>query len=219
MTHAPAKPAQPTHGPTAPAKPALPTHGPTTPARLGEDSCTNVTAAHNPSDNPLLGILPAAVALARTLEAETDRALAIVGLTACGFLALRGIRSGRATTQRDLARRLFLEPSTTCELLARLAHRGLLTRRWHARARPPALTPAGAAVLQRAERLVGRLEMEWAGRMRAAYGNGLPDGWIGPIYGLRRWLGEGLAAIAGTAHRGSGAPGAPLTPAGSPAAP
>jgi DNA-binding MarR family transcriptional regulator len=216
MTQAPAKPALPAH---RPATPVPPTPGPFAPARRGEDSCTNVTAAQNSSDNPLLGVLPAAVALARTLEAETDRALAIVGLTACGFLALRAIRSGRAATQRDLARRIYLEPSTTCELLARLAHRGLLTRRRHGRARPPVLTPAGAALLQRAERLVGRLEDSWALRMRVAYGNGLPAGWIGPIYGLRRWLGEGLAAIAGTAHRGSGAPGAPLRPAGSPAAP
>ena len=152
--------------------------------------------------------------LARALETETDRRLANVGLTASSFVALREIRSGRATTQRDLARRLYLEPSTTCELLARLARRGLLTRRVHARARPPALTPDGAAVLERAERLVGRLEEEWARRMRAAYGSGLPDGWIGPIYGLHRWLGEGLAAIAGRAALASHA-----RPAARPAAP
>lgn len=200
-TRRPAPTASPTLLPPAPAPPL---RGPSAPTLPCEGSYTNVTAAQSPSDNPLQGILPAAVALARTLEAETDRALVIVGLTTRGFLALREIRSGRAATQRDLARLLHLEPSTTCELLARLARRRLVTRladrHVTGRAgRPPAITPAGAAALERAETIVRRLEREWARRMRAAHRSGLPDGWLGPIYGLRRWLGEGLAAIAGIA--------------------
>lgn len=204
--HRPPEPAPPAKRSCAPTPPV---RGSVAPAPPSKDSYTNFPAAQNSSDNPLLGILPTAVALARTLEAETDRALAIVGLTACGFLTLREIRSGRATTQRDLARRLHLEPSTTCELLVRLAHRGLLTRRRHGRARPPTLTPVGTAALERAERLVGRLERDWARRMLAAYGSGLPNGWIGPIYGLRRWLGEGLAAIASKRFSPAAPPAAP----------
>jgi DNA-binding MarR family transcriptional regulator len=177
-----------------------------------EDSYTNAPSDPRPPYAPGNGVLSAALALARVVEAEADRALAIAGLSARGFLALREIRSGPAVTQRDLARRLHLKPSTTCELLVRLARRGLLARRGSRAARPgsglPTLTPAGIAALVHAESRVARLEREWARRMRTARSRAegpvapsrgtLGDGWVGPIYGLHRWLTEGLAALTGT---------------------
>ena len=141
------------------------------------------------------GVLPAAVALAHLLETEMDRALQIEGLTARGFLALLEIHREGPATQRDLARRLRLVPSATCEMLARLERRRLVTRRG-----APRLTPAGAETLARAAALVGRLEREWERRLRSA--RGPYSGSILPAtYGLRRLLREGLAALAPPARR------------------
>jgi DNA-binding transcriptional ArsR family regulator len=137
-----------------------------------------------------------------------------VPLTARGFLALREIRRRAPPTQRDLARRLHLEPSTLCELLARLRRAGLVERRGGAGARaggswrgpsPPALTARGAAALQHAERVVARLERDWGARCFAARhpaeDAGPCGGILGPSYGLRRWIAEGLDALAPSARR------------------
>ena len=134
-------------------------------------------------------VLRLATALAHALETETDRALAITGLTATGFAALDEIHSAPPYTQRDLARRLGLRPSTTSELLRRLARRGFVTRTGR-----PALTPTGAAALDRAHHILARLESRWVRRMGEARPGGFPSM---RFQALRRWLGEGLAALGG----------------------
>jgi DNA-binding MarR family transcriptional regulator len=134
-------------------------------------------------------VLRLATALAHALETETDRALAITGLTATGFAALDEIHSAAPSTQRDLARRLGLRPSTTSELLRRLARRGFVTRTGR-----PALTPTGAAALDRAHHILARLESRWVRRMGEARPGGFPSM---RFQALRRWLGEGLAALGG----------------------
>jgi DNA-binding MarR family transcriptional regulator len=165
-------------GAPAPGVPALPR----TPS-----SHTNARSRVPPLAPATHSILRLATALAHALERETDRALALTGLTATGFAALDEIRSAAPSTQRDLARRLGLRPSTTSELLRRLARRGWVTRTAH-----PALTPAGAAALERADRIVARLESRWARRMAEARPAGFPSM---RFQALRRWLGEGLAAL------------------------
>ena len=134
-------------------------------------------------------VLRLATALAHALETETDRALVITGLTATGFAALDEIHSAAPSTQRDLARRLGLRPSTTSELLRRLARRGFVTRTGR-----PALTPTGAAALDRAHHILARLESRWVRRMGEARPGGFPSM---RFQALRRWLGEGLAALGG----------------------
>jgi hypothetical protein len=80
-------------------------------------SHTNARSRVPPHAPATHSILRLATALAHALERETDRALALTGLTATGFAALDEIRSAAPSTQRDLARRLGLRPSTTSELL------------------------------------------------------------------------------------------------------
>jgi len=58
----------------------------------------------------------------------------------------------------------------------------------------PALTPAGAATLDRAHHILARLESRWVRRMGEARPGGFPSL---RFQALRRWLGEGLAALGG----------------------
>jgi DNA-binding MarR family transcriptional regulator len=149
------------------------------------------------------GLLPPVTALARLLEIEMDRALAIVPLSARGFVTLLEITQAPAPTQRQLARRLALTPSATSELLARLASHGLVFRAPrrrgglrgtpHARASVVTLTARGRERLARAVAIASRLEDEWAGRL----GAGDPKGTRAlRANGLARRLRESLAALA-----------------------
>lgn len=175
--------------PQAEVRPPSNTAGPR-PSNTAGRSHTNAMQRLRAFDGSLLGVLEPAVSLAHALETETDRALQVVGLSARGFLVLAEIHRETPRTQRDLARRLGLEPSTTNELLGRLARRRLARRRPH-----PALTDEGLTALERAARVVEALERTWAERFRAARGGPTVPGWPGPVYGLRRWLREAHAAL------------------------
>lgn len=156
---------------------------------------------HRP-DGAWGGLLVASLALSRRLEAEMDHALAIVSLTARGFVALLLIAGDPVPTQADLAHRLALEPSTTSELLGRLARRKLVRRdpaRRGGRRCPPrhtgpavVLTRTGEAVLAEAARIATTVEEDWARRL--AIGAGSPFTGM-RAYGLRRWLTESTAAL------------------------
>jgi DNA-binding MarR family transcriptional regulator len=149
------------------------------------------------------GLLPPALALGRVLEIEMDRALAIVPLSARGFVTLFEIARAPAPSQRDLADRLALTPSATSELLARLARHGLVARAARhrggargtlaARQTVVTLTARGRERLARAEAVASRLEDQWADRL----GAGDPQGTRAlRANGLARRLRESLAALA-----------------------
>jgi DNA-binding MarR family transcriptional regulator len=135
------------------------------------------------------GLLFVALAFARELEAEMDRALSVVPLTARGFVVLYEIAREDAPSQRALAARLGLGTSTVSELLRRLARRGLV----RLTPVPAVLTEAGQMRLRAAEQIAARLEREWARRL------GLRR------QALRHWL---VACRAALQRRR----GAPLTP-------
>ena len=170
------------------------------PSSASGRSHTNAMQRLRAFDGSLLGVLEPALDLAHALETETDRALRVVGLSARGFLVLAEIHREPPRTQRVLARRLGLEPSTTNELLGRLARRRLVRRKPR-----PALTDEGLAALERAAGAVEALERRWAQRLCDASGSPRVPGWPGPVYGLRRWLRESRAAL-------SAPPGARATP-------
>ncbi len=155
---------------------------------LARSSHTKFVRTRRLPDGSWNGILCAAAALWHLLEAEMDRALAIVPLTGRGFAALAEIAREPPRTQGILAARLGLEPSTTSELLARLERRGLLSRR----PKPIVLTDAGAAALAAAERIATKVEDAWARRLAQAAGSQLGDA---RHQGLRRWLTESCAAL------------------------
>jgi polysaccharide biosynthesis/export protein len=152
------------------------------------------------------GLLPPALALARVLEVEMDRALAMVPLSARGLVTLLEIARAPAATQRHLAHRLALTPSATSELLARLARHGLIVRAARRRggvrgakdapdpgATVVSLTARGHHRLARAEAVASRLEDDWADRL----GAGDPKGTRAlRANGLARRLRESLAALA-----------------------
>ena len=158
------------------------------------------------------GLLPAALALSHALEREMDRALAIVPLSAAGFVVLLAISREAPPTQEALARRLSLGAGTLSEQLRRLERSGLVRRNparrggshpggahpdgaHPARGEPAAaLTARGAIALAEAEDIAVRVERAWARRLSRAAGD--PDS-RGRACGLRRWLTEGRAAIAG----------------------
>jgi len=164
------------------------------------------------------GLLPAALALSRTLEREMDRALGFVPLSACGFVVLLAIATEVPPTQEALARRLSLGAGAMSEQLRRLERSGLLRRnpaRWGAHSGSGAgahsgsgagvhsgsdaglpaatLTERGAAVLAKAEEIAVRVERSWARRLAA--GGDDPRS-VARALGLRRWLTESRAALA-----------------------
>jgi len=143
------------------------------------------------------GVLTATLALSHALEREMDRALAIVPLSAAGFVVLLAIERDAPPTQEALARRLSLGAGTVSEQLRRLERSGLVRRN------PARLTERGAIVLAEAEVIAVRVECAWARRLAAAHGD--PHS-RGPACGLRRWLSESLAAIGGDRAAGSNRP-------------
>ena len=153
-------------------------------------SHTNILARVLDTEGHWRGVLRAALALAHALETEADRALEVAGLSARGFLVLAEIHREAPRTQRALARRLGLQPSTTNELLGRLARRRLVRRR-----PTPTLTGAGVSALAAGAAIVARLEDAWAARLRAAGRGPAIPGWPGPVYGLRRRLRESHEAL------------------------
>jgi len=166
------------------------------------------------------GLLPAALALSHALEREMDQALAIVPLSAAGFVVLLAIDREAPPTQEALARRLSLGAGTLSEQLRRLERSGLVRRNparrggshpggahpdgaHPARGEPAAaLTARGAIALAEAEDIAVRVERAWARRLSRAAGD--PDS-RGRACGLRRWLTESRAAIAG-GDRATGRP-------------
>ena len=155
---------------------------------LARSSHTKFVRTRRLPDGSWNGILCAAAALWHQLEAEMDRALAIVPLTARGFATLAEIAREPPSCQGTLAAHLGLQPSTTSELLKRLERRGLLRRR----PKPIVLTDRGAAALAVAERIATRVEDAWAHRFAQAGGSQLGDA---RLQGLRRWLNESRAAL------------------------
>jgi hypothetical protein len=159
------------------------------------------------------GLLGDALAFSRTLEREMDGALAIVRLTAAGFVVLLALDREAPPTQEALARALSLRAAAVSDQLRRLeraslvrrnparrggAHPGLgaaLPAVARAAACPTAtLTERGATVLARAEVIAVRVERAWARRLAA----GGPDPTsVGRTVGLRRWLTESRLAVTG----------------------
>lgn len=149
------------------------------------------------------GLLPAALALSRTLEREMDKALAFTRLSAAGFVILLAIAREAPPTQETLARGLALGRGSVSEQLRRLERSGLVRRNparrggahpGHAPVLPVAtLTDLGAAVLAEAEGIAARVEREWARRLAAAGDSPWP---VARALGLRRWLTESRAALA-----------------------
>jgi len=139
-------------------------------------SHTNSALWRRHDDGSWNGLLFAALGRSHQLEAETDRALAVVPLSARGFVALFEIARLPPATQRDLAARLGLRPSATSELLKRLRRRGLV-RPAARRCRPRplaqadagraavALTEAGRTRLDRAVGIIAQLEDAWSARL------------------------------------------------------
>jgi DNA-binding transcriptional ArsR family regulator len=164
------------------------------------------------------GLLGAALALSHALEAEMDHALAVVRLSARGFVALGEIAAEPPCSQGALATRLGLEASTTSELLKRLERRGLIEKERAGKpgpsrpgrsgrgragtqlgrapgrpATPVAITAEGRVVLAKAERIAVEVEDDWAKRIAVAAGS--PYGFV-RASGLRRWLCESWVALA-----------------------
>jgi len=165
------------------------------------------------------GLLPAALALSRTLEREMDQALAFAPLSAAGFVVLLAIAREAPPTQEALARGLALRAGSMSDQLRRLERGGLVrrnpARRGGAHPGPAAglaaatLTDRGVTVLAAAEAIAARVERDWARRLAAAGDSPWP---VARALGLRRWLAESRAALAGQRHgdarmAGSGAPG------------
>ena len=134
-----------------------------------------------------------------------DRALAVVPLSARGFVTLLEIAKEPIPTQAHLAGRLGLGPGTTSDLLRRL-ERGGLVRRDPARRggrRPQAagprqavaLTEAGRAALGEAVSIAAKMEDDWTRRLNRGEQTPVPGM---RAHGLRRWLLESLAALSGT---------------------
>ena len=131
-----------------------------------------------------------------------DRALAIVPLSARGFVTLLEIDGQAIPTQAHLARRLGLGPGATSDMLRRLERAGLVrrdpSRRGGRQPHPPgphqavALTEAGHAVLAESVGIAAKVEDEWARRLDGPGENTMPGL---RAYGLRRWLVHCLAAL------------------------
>ena len=150
------------------------------------------------------GLLPAALALSRTLEREMDQALAFTRLSAAGFVILLAIARDAPPSQEALARGLALGPASVSEHLRRLERNGLVRRNparrggAHRRSavglRAATLTDLGQSVLAEAEGIAARVERAWARRLAATGDSPWP---VARALGLRRWLTESRAAIAG----------------------
>jgi DNA-binding MarR family transcriptional regulator len=133
-----------------------------------------------------------------------DRELAIVRLSAAGFVVLLAIDRDAPPTQEALARGLSLGDGTVSDQLRRLERNGLVLRNPARRggshsgrgAAPPvaALTDRGVKVLAEAEEIAANVEREWARRLATA---GDDPGSIGRALGLRRWLTESRMVLAG----------------------
>ena len=83
-----------------------------------------------------------------------------IGLTHPQYLVMLALWERSPRTVRDIGQALRLEPATLSPLLKRLEHAGLLTRARNTtdeRALDVALTPAGVALREQAERVPGRI--------------------------------------------------------------
>lgn len=83
-----------------------------------------------------------------------------LGLTHPQYLVMLALWERSPRTVRDIGQALRLEPATLSPLLKRLEHAGLLTRARNTtdeRALDVALTPAGVALREQAERVPGRI--------------------------------------------------------------
>lgn len=131
-----------------------------------------------------------------------DRALAVVPLSARGFVTLLEVEKEPIPTQAHLARCLRLRPGTTSDLLRRLEQGGLVrrdpARRGGRRPQPPGpreavtLTEAGQAALAKAVGIAAKVEDEWARRLGRPGDRTIPGL---RAYGLKRWLTESAAAL------------------------
>lgn len=80
------------------------------------------------------------------MHRKSDAQFANYGVTADQFVLLATLSRGDALTQRELARRMFSDPSTVRAMLVLLEKQGLVERDTHpsdSRARTVALTAAG----------------------------------------------------------------------------
>jgi DNA-binding transcriptional ArsR family regulator len=174
-------------------------------------SHTKSNGSARPSYGGWHGLLPAALALSRTLEREMDQALAFTRLSAAGFVVLLAIARDAPPSQEALARGLALGPASVSEQLRRLEQSGLVRRNPARRGgahpasvaglRAATLTDLGEAVLVEAEAIAARVERAWARRLAAAGDSPWP---VARALGLRRWLTESRAAIAGQTGRFEG---------------
>ncbi|MGO4493343.1 MarR family winged helix-turn-helix transcriptional regulator [Arthrobacter sp. 2YAF22_2] len=92
---------------------------------------------------------------ARVVERRKDQALAALGLTHAGVIALQGLLAGN-TNQEQLARRIAVQSQSLGKVLARLEEAGLVTRTRDEQDRRQltvALTPAGSAALATAHQI------------------------------------------------------------------
>jgi DNA-binding MarR family transcriptional regulator len=137
-----------------------------------------------------------------------DQALAVVPLSARGFVTLLEIEHRPIPTQAHLARRLGLGRGTTSDLLRRLERAGMVrrdpARRGGRRPLPPGrqeaatLTETGRAALAEAVRIAGQIEDDWARRLGGSGESAMPGL---RAYGLRRWLTESAAALERDRHQ------------------
>jgi MarR family transcriptional regulator, organic hydroperoxide resistance regulator len=92
---------------------------------------------------------------ARVVERRKDNALAALGLTHAGVIALQGLAAG-PLNQEQLARRIAVQSQTLGRVLGRLEDSGLVTRTRDSRDRRQfsvALTEAGSAALDTAHQI------------------------------------------------------------------
>ena len=92
---------------------------------------------------------------ARVVERRKDNALAALGLTHAGVIALQGLAAG-PMNQEQLARRIAVQSQTLGRVLGRLEDSGLVTRTRDERDRRQfsvALTDAGTAALDAAHKI------------------------------------------------------------------
>lgn len=92
---------------------------------------------------------------ARVVERRKDNALAALGLTHAGVIALQGLAGG-PLNQEQLARRIAVQSQTLGRVLGRLEDSGLVTRTRDSRDRRQfsvALTEAGSAALATAHQI------------------------------------------------------------------
>ncbi|WP_307037298.1 MarR family winged helix-turn-helix transcriptional regulator [Arthrobacter sp. B3I4] len=92
---------------------------------------------------------------ARVVERRKDKALAALGLTHAGVIALEGLAGG-PMNQEQLARRIAVQSQSLGKVLGRLEDSGLVTRtrdQHDRRQFAVALTPAGSAALATAHQI------------------------------------------------------------------